>query len=58
MERPLRSIFCEVEFTAGAKATMEVVVRHLTEIVTAIKEYFERAAVAGEQVFEMLENIG
>ncbi|KAG5538724.1 hypothetical protein RHGRI_019324 [Rhododendron griersonianum] len=36
---------------------MRMVVRHrdLAEIVAALKEYFEKAAVAGEQVSEMLE---
>lgn len=36
---------------------MRMVVRHrdLAEIVATLKEYFEKAAVAGEQVSEMLE---
>lgn len=38
-------------------ADMSLVVRHkdLAEIVAAIKEYFDKAAAAGEQVAEMLE---
>ncbi|XAR54187.1 hypothetical protein NMG60_11029214 [Bertholletia excelsa] len=45
-------------WTAGVGATeMTMVIRHrdLAEIVAAIKDYFDKAASAGEQVSEMLE---
>uniref|UniRef100_A0A5B7ALV7 DUF632 domain-containing protein n=1 Tax=Davidia involucrata TaxID=16924 RepID=A0A5B7ALV7_DAVIN len=41
----------------GEISDMKLVVRHrdLAEIVAAVKEYFDKAAAAGEQVSEMLE---
>lgn len=50
-----------VNYNAGRNETeisdMNIVVRHrdLAEIVAAIKEYFDKAASAGDQVSEMLE---
>lgn len=43
--------------TEGVNSDRRIVVRHkdLAEIVAALREYFDKAAAAGEQVTEMLE---